>query len=233
MSENAPTAAAAPGATDRPIALITGASRGLGAALAVALAPSHHVIAVARTTGGLEEVDDMIQSAGGSATLAPMDVTDDDAMAHLCRSVHDRWGRVDLWCHTAIHAIALGPADHLAAKDWDTALRVNATTAQRLIPMVAPLLRAAPAGRAVFFDDADVAGKFRAGYGSTKQAQIALARAWSAETERTGPRVDIVTPRPMPTALRARFHPGEDRAALATPADEAARLLAELGLPGA
>ncbi|KKK93415.1 hypothetical protein LCGC14_2693120, partial [marine sediment metagenome] len=83
------------------IALVTGASRGLGAALAIGLAQTHHVIAVARTTGALEEIDDQIQAAGGHATLAPMDVTDPKAMAHLCRGIHDRWGHVDLWLHSA------------------------------------------------------------------------------------------------------------------------------------
>ena len=89
---------------DQKIALITGASRGLGAALAEALAPSHHVIAVARTTGALEELDDRIKAKGGQATLAPMDVNNADAMAHLCRSIFDRWGKVDFWAHTAVHA---------------------------------------------------------------------------------------------------------------------------------
>ena len=86
------------------IALVTGASRGLGAALAETLAATHHVIAVARTTGALEELDDRIQSAGHKATLAPMDITVPDAMAHLCRSVYDRWGGIDLWAHAAVHA---------------------------------------------------------------------------------------------------------------------------------
>ena len=95
---------------DQKIALITGASRGLGAALAEALAPSHHVIAVARTTGALEELDDRIKAKGGQATLAPMDVNNADAMAHLCRSIFDRWGEVDFWAHTAVHAAPIGPA---------------------------------------------------------------------------------------------------------------------------
>ncbi len=89
------------------IALITGASRGLGAALAKALAPTHHIVAVARTVGALEELDDAIKELGGTTTLAPMDVANADAMAHLCRSIHDRWGSVDLWAHTAIHAAPL------------------------------------------------------------------------------------------------------------------------------
>jgi NAD(P)-dependent dehydrogenase (short-subunit alcohol dehydrogenase family) len=212
------------------IALITGASRGLGAALAEALAPSHHIVAVARTTGALEEVDDRIQAAGGQATLAPMDIANPDAMAHLCRGIYDRWGHVDLWLHTAIHPAPLAPAGHIDAKDWDKSAAINATATATLIRMVEPLLEAAPAGRAVFFDDPRAGAKFFGTYGATKAAQIALARSWQAETERTGPKVDIVEPRPLATALRARFFPGEDRAALAAPRDEAARLVALLGL---
>ena len=86
------------------IALITGASRGLGSALAEGLAKTHHVVAVARTTGALEELDDRIQAVGGQATLAPMDITNADAMAQLCRSIYDRWGALDIWAHTAVHA---------------------------------------------------------------------------------------------------------------------------------
>ncbi|PZX18318.1 NADP-dependent 3-hydroxy acid dehydrogenase YdfG [Palleronia aestuarii] len=210
------------------LALITGASRGLGAALALALAPTHHVVAVARTTGALEELDDRIQAAGGSATLAPMDVTNADAMAHLCRGIHDRWGHADLWLHTAIHAGPLAPAGHLGAKDWQKSVAVNATATAGLIPMVEPLLLAAPAGVAVFFDDTRGGEKFFGHYGATKAAQIALARSWQAETVRTGPRVEILAPAPMPTATRARFFPGEDRAPLADPGAEARRLLARL-----
>ncbi len=212
------------------IALITGASRGLGAAFAVALAPTHHIVAVARTTGALEEVDDRVRAAGGQATLAPMDIANADAMAHLCRGLHDRWGHADLWLHTAVHAAPLAPAGHVDAKDWDRSAAINATATATLIRMVEPLLRAAPAGRAVFFDDPRAGQPFFGAYGATKAAQIALARSWQAETLRTGPRVDVAAPRPLATALRARFFPGEDRAALAPPREEALRLLAELSL---
>jgi NAD(P)-dependent dehydrogenase (short-subunit alcohol dehydrogenase family) len=210
--------------TDPKIALITGASRGLGAALAEALAPTHHVVAVARTTGALEELDDRIQAAGGAATLAPMDVTNTPAMATLCRGIHDRWGKVDLWVHAAVHAAPLSPANFIDPKDWDKSVAVNVSATALLISYVAPLL--GDAGHAVFLDDSDTAGaKFFGAYGATKAAQAALARSWAAETQRTGPRVTLWSPRPMPTATRARFHPGEDRAALTPCADEALRLL--------
>lgn len=206
------------------IALVTGASRGLGAALAEALAPEHHIVAVARTTGALEELDDRIRNAGGAATLAPMDIANADAMAQLCRSIHDRWGRVDTWVHAAVYAAPLGPAGYLDLKDWEKAVDVNVTATGRLISFLAPLL--GEAGRAMFFDDPRGGQKFFGAYGSTKAAQIALARSWQAETARTGPQVHVLEPRPMATATRLRFFPGEDRSVLAAPHDEAARLLA-------
>lgn len=212
--------------TSRPLALVTGASRGLGFALAEALADTHHVIAVARTVGGLEELDDHIQQKGGSATLAPMDITKPDAMAQLCRSVHDRWGRVALWVHTAIHAGPLSPVDHLDLKDWKKSLSINVDAMSHLVPYIAPLL--SRDGTAIFFEDDHAGEKFFGHYGTTKAAQISLARSWQAETASIGPRVKILSPRPMATHVRARFFPGEDRTVLASPVDEAARLLPEI-----
>ncbi len=208
------------------IALITGASRGLGAALAEALAPDYHIVAVARTQGGLEELDDRIQAKGGSTTLAPMDITDPNAMATLCRGIHDRWGKIDLWLHTAIHTSALTPVHFVDPKEWNKAVSINANATSVLIPYVSPLL--GETGHAVFFDDPKAGEKFYGIYGATKAAQMALARSWATETARTGPRVSIVEPAPMPTAVRARFHPGEDRDVLTSTADEAARIIALL-----
>ena len=214
------------------LALITGASRGLGAAMAEQLAlRGWHVVAVARTTGGLEALDDRVKAQRmpgvGGLTLAPMDVTNDDAMRHLCLSLHQRWGGLDLWVHAAIHAAPLAPAGALDGKDWDKSIATNIRATGQLIPMVEPLLRAAD-GTAMFLDDPRAGQKFFGAYGASKAAQIALARSWQAETTRIGPRVLIETPAPMPTATRARFFPGEDRSPLATPRDEAARLLALL-----
>lgn len=208
------------------IALITGASRGLGAALSKALAPTHHIIAVAKTTGALEELDDAIKGVGGSATLAPMDITVDAAMQQLCRSTFDRWGQLDLWLHPAIHAAPLAPAGHIGPKDLAKSIDVNVTATSRLISYVSPLL--GEKGRAVFFDDPCAGQQFFGAYGATKAAQIALAKSWQAETAKTGPAVTIHTPAAMPTATRARFHPGEDRATLSDPANEAERVLSLL-----
>jgi len=213
--------------SNESVALITGASRGLGFALAEALAPEYHIVAVARTVGGLEDLDDRIKAKGGAATLAPMDITQDAAMQHLCRSIQDRWGGVKLWIHTAIHDTQLSPADHIDAKDWDKAIALNVRATGIMITYAAPLL--GHDGTALFFDDPSASGaKFYGAYGSTKAAQIALARSWQAETAKNGPRVQIATPNPMPTALRARFYPGEDPTVLADPQHEAERILAEL-----
>jgi NAD(P)-dependent dehydrogenase (short-subunit alcohol dehydrogenase family) len=206
--------------------LITGASRGLGAAFAAALAPTHHVIAVAKTVGALEELDDTIQAAGGQATLAPMDISVDAAMQQLCRGIFDRWGSLDLWLHTAIHAAPLAPAGHIGPKDLSKSMTINIEATSRLIAYVGPLL--GQSGQAVFFEDDRGGSQFFGAYGATKTAQIAPARSWQAESAKTGPQVKILTPAPMPTATRGRFYPGEDRTALADPASEAARLLPEI-----
>lgn len=227
----APAAIAARMTNGQDIALVTGASRGLGAAMAEALAARGvHVIALARTVGGLEELDDRIQAAGGSATLAPMDIAQDEALAHLCASVFSRWGRLDWLVHCAIHGPPMAPAAHIDAKDWARSIEVNLRATGRLIAMTAPLLGASPRGRALFFADTGRAGAAHFGaYGASKAAQEALVRSWQTESARTGPEVHLLSPRPMATALRARFHPGEDRTALTAPQDEARRLLAELG----
>ncbi|MCB2110707.1 MAG: SDR family NAD(P)-dependent oxidoreductase [Defluviimonas sp.] len=210
------------------LALVTGASRGLGFALAAALgARGWHVLAVARTAGALEELDDRIRAAGGSATLAPLDITDENAMAHMAGSIAERWGRLDLWAHAAIHAAPLAPAGQLDAKDFDKSVACNLRATAALIVMLEPLLRAGQ-GTALFLDDPRGGEKFFGAYGATKAAQIALARSWQAETVRIGPRVAIEVPAPMATATRARFFPGEDRAGLADPHAEAARILAGL-----
>lgn len=208
------------------IALVTGATRGLGHAVARALAPTHHIVAVGRTSGALEELDDAIRAAGGQATLAPMDITLAEAMQQLCRGIHDRWGKVDLWVHAAIATGPLAPAPHLQDKAFDQCLAVNVKATQRLITYVEPLLGAE--GHAVFFDDPRGGEPFFGHYGATKAAQIALARSWQAESARLGPKVTVLAPQPMPTNLRARFYPGEDRATLARPEDEATRLLPEI-----
>ena len=207
----------------KKIALITGASYGLGAALAETFSKTHHIVAVARTSGALEELDDRIQSQGGKMTIAPMDITDRYAMAHLCKSLYERWSTIDIWAHTAIHASPLTPASSLDAKDFEKSVAVNVTATGMLIPYVAALLF--DTSRVFFFNDPQSESKFFSAYGATKAAQIALAKSWQAETAHIGPNIEILSPAPMPTATRARFFPGEDKSDLATTKAEAERLL--------
>lgn len=210
---------------DGQIALVTGASRGIGAASAEWLAErGAHVVAVARTVGGLEDLDDHIKAKGGQATLAPMDITDEAAMAHLCRSIHDRWGRADIWVHSAIHVSALTPAPHITAKDLDKVIATNIRALSRLVAFVEPLIAPSPKPQAVFFDD-DWDEKYAGAYGLSKAAQRALIGSWQAETAKFPLSVHMLRPAPMPTAVRARFYPGENKDKLAHPRDEAARLL--------
>jgi NAD(P)-dependent dehydrogenase (short-subunit alcohol dehydrogenase family) len=210
---------------DGQIALVTGASRGIGAASAEWLAArGAHVVAVARTVGGLEDLDDRIKALGGEATLAPMDITDEAAMAHLCRSIHDRWGRADIWVHSAIHVTALTPAPQITAKDLDRVIATNIRALSRLVAFVDPLIAPAPRPQAVFFDDG-WDEKYAGAYAMSKAAQRALIQSWQAETAKFPLAVHLLRPNPMPTAVRGRFYPGEERGHLSHPRDEAARLL--------
>lgn len=215
------------------VALVAGASRGLGYAMALEAARrGFHVVALARTVGGLEELDDAVQAAGGAATLVPLDLTDDDALPRLGAALHERFGKLDLWVHAAAQAAPFSPAPHAEAKDFDRAMAVNARALLRLIRMLDPLLRAAAAPQALWVDDA-AAGPFTAAYGASKSAARAVWSAWEAESERQPLRVLTALPPPIPTALRARFFPGEDRDAL-TPCDAvAARLFDALEAPPA
>lgn len=215
--------------TDTPkLALITGASRGLGAALAEELAAQgYHILAVARTVGGLEELDDRITAAGGSATLIPMDMSDANAAQKMAEAISTRWGGLDFWAHCAIHAAPLSPVPQIDGKDWAKSALINIEVTRGLIALLEPLLRVRN-GTALFFDDPRAGEKFFGAYGSSKSAQIALAKSWQAETAKIGPRVEIIQPDPMPTATRARFFPGEDRATLTPCKEVAARILANI-----
>jgi NAD(P)-dependent dehydrogenase (short-subunit alcohol dehydrogenase family) len=207
------------------ISLITGASRGLGAATAEALAAAgHHVIALARTPGALEELDDRIQAKGGTATLVPLDVKDEEAVKRLCLAIYERWGGLDLWVHTVNHAPPLSPANHAAQKDWDTTFDTNVRYTQQLITNLDPLLEPRK-GTVVHCVDNRAGDKFFAAYGASKAAQKALFDSWAAEITPLNRRVIAFAPNPMPTATRARFFPGEDRAKLVPCATEATRLI--------
>ena len=183
------------------IALVTGASRGIGAALAFELAAAGaHVVAVARTVGGLEELDDKIKAAGGSATLVPLDVKDSDGIARLALAINERYGRLDVLIGNAGILGPLSPLGHIEPKDWDNLIAVNVTANWQFIRCMDPLLRQAPAGRAVFLTSA-VAYKGRAYWGpyaASKAALDALVRAYAAECATTNVRANLFAPRPDP-----------------------------------
>lgn len=212
------------------VALVTGASRGFGFAVAERLgAGGSHVIALARTVGGLEDLADAIEAAGGpNPTLVPLSIGDEAGLQRLGLAVNERWGRLDLVVHAAAHAAPLAPAAHLDDKDFLASIEVNYRGTSRLLIMLAPLLLAAPAGRFIYVADNRAGQPFFGTYGSSKSAAESLVRSWAAETRNTGPRVEVFHPDPMPTALRARFFPGENPATLASCGGEADRLVALL-----
>ncbi len=226
--------------TERPlagsVALVTGASRGIGAAAAVELARlGAHCVLTARTQGGLEETDDAIRgAAGGAATLLPLDLAKQaEKLDMLGPSVVQRFGRLDILVHAAGVLSKLTPVAHIQPRDWQESVAVNLSACWRLIRSCDPPLRAAPAGRAVVLTDS-VAAAPRAYwglYGAAKAGQEHLVRTWSAEVARTPLRVSLFDPGPVATALRAVAMPGEDPAALRKPA-EVAPAIAALCLPG-
>ena len=213
------------------VALVTGASRGLGYAVATALGTAGtQVIALARTVGGLEELADEIEAGGGpNPTLVPLSLTDEAGLRRLGLAIHERWGKLDLVVHCAAHAPSRAPAEHIADRDFDSAIEVNYRGTQRLIVMLHPLLvAAAPKGRFVHVTDSRAGDPFFGAYGSSKAASETLVRSWQDEQKNAGARITLFEPEPMPTALRLRFYPGEDTSRLAPCADEARRLLASL-----
>ncbi len=218
--------------TDR-IALVTGASRGIGAALALQLAQAGaHVIAVARTVGGLEELDDRIQTAGGSATLVPLDMKDMDGIARLALALHERYGRLDVLVGNAGVLGPLSPLGHVEPKDWDNIIAVNLTANWQLIRTMDPLLKAAPAGRAVFISSAlSWLGRAYTGpYAASKAALNMLAQTYAAETATTNVRVNVFNPGPTRTRMYSSGWPGVDPETLAPP-EEIAKAIVPLCLP--
>ncbi|WP_395696593.1 SDR family NAD(P)-dependent oxidoreductase [Methylocella sp.] len=218
------------------IALVTGASRGVGRAVALDLAARGvHVIALARTQGALEELDDEIRKRGGAATLAPCDVKDFEALDRLGRAIFDRWGKLDILVGNAGALGPITPVGHIEPKQWDDVFAVNVTANWRLIRSLDVLLRASDAGRAVFVTSgaahAARVRPFWTAYGASKAALEALARSYAAETANiTSVRVMLVNPGPLRTRMRAQAMPGEDPSSLRTPEDLAPKV-AELCAP--
>jgi NAD(P)-dependent dehydrogenase (short-subunit alcohol dehydrogenase family) len=217
------------------IALVTGASRGIGAATAVAFARAGaHVVAVARTVGGLEEVDDAIRAAGGTATLAPLDITDSEGVARLGAALRERYGKLDILVGNAAVLGPASPLGHVTPKDWDDVMKLNVTANWRLIGATDALLRQSDAGRAVFLTSgaAHNPRAYLGPYAASKAALEALARTYAAETENTAVRVNLFNPGPTRTRMRAQLMPGEDPMTLPTPEDVAAKIV-DLCQPGA
>ncbi len=205
------------------VALVTGASRGIGRAVAIALARRGvHCVLTARSQGGLAETDDLIRAAGGSATLLALDLLDGAAIDSLGPTLADRFGRLDMLVHAAASLGVLTPVPHMVERDWDRAWAVNVTASLRLIRTSAPLLRAAAAGRAVFLTDSHARRPvaFWGMLGAAKAAMENLVLSWADEcASEPRLRINLFDPGIVATRLRAQAMPGEDAAALARPED--------------
>lgn len=213
-------------------ALVTGASRGIGYFLAKRLAAAGaHVIAVARTVGGLEELDDEIKSNGGQATLVPLDLTDMPAIDRLGGAIHERWGKLDILVANAAILGVVSPIGHVEAKVFEKVMTVNVNATWRMIRTLDPLLRASDAGRALVLSSsaAHSARAFWGPYAASKAAVEALVRSWAHETEYLPLRINAIDPGATRTAMRALAMPGEDPNTLPHPSEIAERILHLVG----
>ena len=216
------------------LALVTGASRGLGGAIARAYAAEGaHVIGVARTTGALEELDDQIKGLGGTATLVAMDLADFDAIDDLGRQIFERWGKLDILVGNAAILGDLSPVGHIRPEVWQRAYDLNVTANYRLIRSMDSLLRRSDAGRALFITSGAARGlpPYWALYASTKAALDAIALIYAKETMKTSVRVNVVNPGPTRTEMRSAAFPGEDPSQLPAP-DHIAETMIALAEPG-
>ena len=212
--------AAVSGRLDDRIALITGASRGIGAAVAKRFAAEGaHVILVARSVDGLEAVDDAIQAAGGTATLVPTDLSDWPTIDRLAHPILERWGRLDVLVGNAAMLGPLSPVGHIAPDHWENAFKLNVHANWRLIRALDPLLRASPAGRAIFVTSGITRNlhPFWGAYAASKAALEALVLTYAAEVAQTNLRVNLINPGPIRTEMRASAFPGEDPMSLPAP----------------
>ncbi|SHH13865.1 NADP-dependent 3-hydroxy acid dehydrogenase YdfG [Bradyrhizobium erythrophlei] len=215
------------------IALVTGASRGIGYATARALAKAGaHVVAVARTQAGLEELDDEIRKDGGATTLVPLNLTDFDGVARLGAALHERHGRIDILVGNAGVAGPSSPLGHIELKPWNDVMAVNVTANFQLIRCMEPLLKQSDAGRAVFVTSgaANKALAYVGPYAASKAALEALVRVWANETASTRVRVNLFNPGPIRTRMRATVFPGEDPMTLDTP-EQAAEFILPMCAP--
>lgn len=215
------------------IALVTGASRGIGYASARALARAGaHIVAVARTVGGLEELDDEIRKEGGSATLVPLNMTDTDGMARLGAALNERHGKLDILLGNAGILGPSSPLGHIDLKGWNDVITINVTANFQLIRCMEPLLKQSDAGRAVFVTSgaANKARAYVGPYATSKAAVETLARVWANEVASTPLRVNLFNPGPIRTRMRATLMPGEDPMTLDTP-EQVAEFIVPMCLP--
>lgn len=211
------------------IALVTGASRGIGRAAALAFADAGaHVVALARTSGALEELDDEVQARGGSATLVPVDLADAEAIERLGPALLERWGRLDILLANAGILGPLAPLTHVSPKEWAQVFDINVSANWRLLKSVEQALKASDAGRAIFLSSgaAHKCLAYWGPYSVSKAALEAMARSYANETQSTNLRVMLVNPGPLRTRMRAEAMPGEDPATLRTPEELAPHLVA-------
>ena len=204
------------------LALVTGASRGIGYATALELAKAGaHVIATARTTGGLEELDDAIKAAGGTSTLVPMDLMSEDGIEQLGKIVMERWEKLDILIANAGALGVLTPAAQVKAKTWHEVIGVNLLAPARIIRAFEAPLMASDAGRAVFVSSgaARSRGAFWAPYAASKAGMDALVQSWAKEHLKDNLRINVVYPGRIRTQMRAKAFPGEDPMTLPAPAD--------------
>jgi NAD(P)-dependent dehydrogenase (short-subunit alcohol dehydrogenase family) len=215
------------------IALVTGASRGIGAALALELAKAGaHVVAVARTVGGLEELDDAIKAVGRSATLVPLDMKDTDGIARLAAALGERFGRLDVLVGNAGILSVPSPLGHIEQKGWDDVIAVNVTANWHLIRFLDSLLKKSDAGRAVFMTSglAAVARAYFGAYAVSKAALEVLVRTYASESVGTNVRANLFSPGQTRTQMMATAFPGIDPETLPTP-DTVAKAIVPLCLP--
>jgi NAD(P)-dependent dehydrogenase (short-subunit alcohol dehydrogenase family) len=206
------------------IALVTGASRGIGAAVALELAKAGaHVVAVARTVGGLEELDDRIKVAGSSATLVPLDMEDSDGIARLAMALNERYGKLDVLIGNAGIFATPSPLGHIEAKTWKTVLAINVTANWQLIRAFDPLLQKADAGRAVFVTSllAHIARPYFGAYAASKAALDAMVRTYANECASTKVRANLFSPGQTRTRMMKIAFPGMDQDTLPPPEDVA------------
>jgi len=227
------TAPAEPGCLSGKIALITGASRGIGAAVAERFASEGaHLVLAARTIGGLEEVDDAVRAAGGSATLVPVDLRDFVKIDELAAALFERWGRLDILVGNAAEFGVFSPLGHIDPETWTEVMDLNLTANWRLIRAMDPLLRAAPAGRAIFVTSGVARGVFPywGPYAIGKAGLEMLVKIYAGEIAKTRVRANLIDPGIVRTRLRARAFPGEDPRRLPPPESVADAFLT-LALP--